>query len=367
MLALIARAQGRRLIAGIVDHALRDGSDADAARAARVAHDVGAEARVVRLDWPHGPRTAQAAARTARYTALAHLAEEVNASALFLGHTRDDQAETYVLRQDAGSGPRGLAAMAPVSPCPVWPEGRHLDLVRPLLDHARADLRDMLRAHGVPWIDDPANTLERYARVRVRAAMSDAMARRYAADAGARALEAREQDDEAAGWLEAFAACAGDTVWFEPAFDRPGAARAVAALATACGGAIREPSPDAAARLCERLGAGAHATLSGARFRAGRRIRASRDPGGVLGRRGGAERIAPLGLPEGRAVVWDRRLEMTAGEGGWTAEAPEGRSVLSPRLVRSGPWNSGVVSRWLVEERVSRLLWRANCSPFTGP
>ncbi|MGW5015396.1 tRNA lysidine(34) synthetase TilS, partial [Micromonospora chalcea] len=118
----------------------------------------------VRVDGrPGGP---EAAAREARYEALAAAAHRHHAAGVLLGHTRDDQAETVLLALARGAGPRGLSGM---------PESRDLDgvsLLRPLLDIPRADTRDACAALGLdPWAD-PHNADPAYARARVR---SDAL------------------------------------------------------------------------------------------------------------------------------------------------------------------------------------------------
>ncbi len=111
---------------------------------------------------PGGP---EAAARTARYDALARAARQTGAAAVLLGHTRDDQAETVLLALARGAGPHGLAGMP----------GRRVihgvPFLRPLLDVTRADTRDSCAALGLEPRDDPHNTEPAYARSRVRAAM----------------------------------------------------------------------------------------------------------------------------------------------------------------------------------------------------
>ena len=91
----------------------------------------------------------EAAARDARYLAFA--ATLADGDTLALGHHRDDQAETVLLRALRGSGPGGLGAMRrwrPLGSARLW---------RPLLDTARAELRAHAQAHAMAWIEDPSN------------------------------------------------------------------------------------------------------------------------------------------------------------------------------------------------------------------
>ncbi len=92
-----------------------------------------------------------------------------------------------------------------------------------------------------------------------------------------------------------------------------------------------------------------------------------RDAGGVHGRRGGGRAHVALHLAPGHPAVWDRRLELTAIEPGWTAQlAPDGRST-APIYARAGGADApgdAIAARWLVEARISRLLWRGAEPPF---
>jgi len=141
-----------------VDHGLQDGSADRARELARTLTEHGlGPVVVVRVDvgTQGGP---EAAARAARYRALDRAADEHEAVAVMLGHTRDDQAETVLLGLGRGSGARSLSAMAPVT-------GLYH---RPLLGLDRATTRLAAQAEGFsPW-DDPHNLDPVYARVRVR-------------------------------------------------------------------------------------------------------------------------------------------------------------------------------------------------------
>ncbi|WP_281274925.1 ATP-binding protein, partial [Cellulomonas biazotea] len=123
------------------------GSAEVAARAAATCRDLGLDPVLVERVDVVGPGGPEAAARTARYAALAHAADTVGAAAVLLGHTLDDQAETVLLGLARGSGARSLAGM---------PASRGL-LRRPLLGLRRADTLGACAAEGLdPW-HDPTN------------------------------------------------------------------------------------------------------------------------------------------------------------------------------------------------------------------
>ena len=152
---------GHEVSVVVVDHALQQGSAQVASRAAEVCVRLGVErAEVVRVDVVGGGGL-EAAARAARYAALQAAADAAGASAVLLGHTREDQAETVLLRLARGSGARSLSAMRAVNG--LWR--------RPFLDVPRAVVHAacvaMLPDGVQPW-SDPHNADDTFARVRVR-------------------------------------------------------------------------------------------------------------------------------------------------------------------------------------------------------
>lgn len=155
--AYVGTRRDLRVRAIVVDHGLQAESAQVAQAAADAVRRLGTEADVVRVEVGSagGP---EAAARTARQTALATYADEHGCAAVLLGHTRDDQAETVLLGLARGSGARSLAGMSPRTG--LWR--------RPLLGLTRADTEQVCRAVGASWWDDPHNLDRRYARVRVR-------------------------------------------------------------------------------------------------------------------------------------------------------------------------------------------------------
>ena len=160
-----AMARGPRLIAVTVDHGLRS-------EAAREARDVKRLAK--ELDLPHRtlrwtgvkPKTGlPAAARAARYRLLAKAARADGATHILTAHTRDDQAETLLMRMLRGSGIAGLAAMARES------EREGVRLARPLLDISKSQLVATLKRAKIAYADDPTNRDAAYTRPRLRALM----------------------------------------------------------------------------------------------------------------------------------------------------------------------------------------------------
>ncbi|MET0723138.1 MAG: tRNA lysidine(34) synthetase TilS [Tardiphaga sp.] len=157
--------RGPELIAVTVDHGLRP-------EAAREARDV--KKLAAALDLPHrtlrwtGDKPATglpAAARAARYRLLAKAASAAGATHILTAHTRDDQAETLLMRMARGSGLAGLAAMARETPR----DG--VGLARPFLDLPKAQLIATLNRAKIAFASDPTNHDPHFTRPRLRALM----------------------------------------------------------------------------------------------------------------------------------------------------------------------------------------------------
>lgn len=127
----------------------------------------GLKAHVLRWNGAKPLSNLEDEARTARYRLLGAWCQAHNISSLFVAHTADDQAETFLLRLARGSGVDGLSGMRSRAPLPV-PEFCEVQLLRPLLDVGRAELRAYLAAIGAVWFDDPMNDDERFDRIRIR-------------------------------------------------------------------------------------------------------------------------------------------------------------------------------------------------------
>lgn len=143
-----ARAHGLRAVH--VHHGLHADADAWADHCVRLCTALHIDLTVVPVSVArHAGDGPEAAARNARYAAFA--ATLADGDVLALGHHRDDQAETFLLRAVRASGPAGLGAMR------RWRTIGTARLWRPLLDTARADLLAYAQANGLAWIEDPSN------------------------------------------------------------------------------------------------------------------------------------------------------------------------------------------------------------------
>src|SRR6202163_4423936 len=160
-----ALARGPRLIAVTVDHGWRSEAPAEAREVKRLARSLDLPHRTLR--WTGAkPRTGlPAAARAARYRLLAQVARASGATHVLTAHTRDDQAETLLMRMLRGSGIAGLAAMARES------ERDGLLLARPFLNVSKSQLIATLKKAKLDFADDPSNRDTNFTRPRIREVM----------------------------------------------------------------------------------------------------------------------------------------------------------------------------------------------------
>lgn len=156
----------------IVDHGLRDDSGEEAARAAQWGQSAGLDAHILRRQGGKPKSNIEDEARKSRYRLLGAWCAAHAVTKLFVAHTREDQAETFLLRLGRGSGVDGLSGMRAIAPLPVAGFA-NVQVLRPLLDIGRAELRAYLTGLGAIWLEDPMNDDSRFARVRIRKALPE--------------------------------------------------------------------------------------------------------------------------------------------------------------------------------------------------
>ncbi|MEO0372299.1 MAG: tRNA lysidine(34) synthetase TilS [Pseudomonadota bacterium] len=148
-----------------VDHGLRPEAAGEAADMARLCATW--DVPHTTLHWHRESETGNLSdqARRARYALMTHWAQTQSIPVIALGHTQDDQAETFLMRLARGAGVDGLSAMRE-----SW-EQDGVRFVRPLLPCTRDALRGHLMAEGLTWVEDPTNSDATYERARMRAAL----------------------------------------------------------------------------------------------------------------------------------------------------------------------------------------------------
>lgn len=353
-----ARQRGGAITALTVDHGLRR----EAAAEARQVHGWllarGIPQQTLRWRGAKPDSGIQAAARQARYDLLGRWCRRRGILHLLTGHHSGDQAETLLLRLQQGSGIEGLAGMPAVRALPG------VRLLRPLLEVGRLDLAATLAARGQPWLEDPSNREERFARVRARRLLagddggdggpaaapgSAALLGLAAAAAAARRQLRGALADLAARTLRLHPA---GFCWFDaaPCLGQNQALLAplLADVLRCVGGGVHRPRRAAMARLCR--------DLRRCELAAGRTLAGSR----VLPRSGVLLICREAGRLPGRVTVgtgkhgrWDRfdwnltgermaRLSVGAlGQDGWRQVRGRARSIppAPVRLVLPALWH----------------------------
>ena len=318
-------AAGQLRIAGAahLNHQLR-GADADedevfcAGLASRLGVPFVAERANVRALAKAQKRSLEDAARVARYAFLDRAADGLAADAIAVAHTKDDQAETFLLRLLRGAGTRGLAAIHP----------RHGRVIRPVLDVGRADLRDYLNAVGEPFRDDVSNADVAILRNRVRHELLPLLQTRFSprvVDALASEAALARQDEE---YLAAQAIELSSRVVLVSEAPRRAIRLDVRGLSSA---------PPA---LASRVALGALRHLAGGRQVGYEHVERLMDlaADNVEGRPGRGDAARALSLPGQHAIRLGNEILLSPGRGG-RAETNSFAFLLSiPGEVQSGGW-----------------------------
>jgi tRNA(Ile)-lysidine synthase len=153
-----AKKLGLKIAAAVIDHSLQKGSDKVAAQTAKTLAALGFEEVVVKKITVGKAGGPEAAARTARYTALETLRQKTKSHFIVLGHTSSDQAETVLLGLVRGSGSKSLSGMSEKTGF----------LLRPLLGVERATTEAFCKDSGIKYWSDPQNQDKKFLRVMIR-------------------------------------------------------------------------------------------------------------------------------------------------------------------------------------------------------
>ena len=193
---LALQARGELVVAGVAhfNHGLRSTeSDADEEFCRALAASLELPYRTrrgdVRARAAAERRSIEDAARASRYEFLTDSVRELNASAVAIGHTLDDQAETFLLRLIRGAGSRGLAGIRP----------KNGVIIRPLLEVRRTALREYAEQHQLAFRIDESNGDVAIPRNRIRHELIPLLERDYSSgivEVLAREADAARLDEE---------------------------------------------------------------------------------------------------------------------------------------------------------------------------
>lgn len=297
--ALHASGEVQLVAVAHLNHQLRDAAEADEHFCANVAASLALPFVVERTDV--GARAAEEhrsiedAAHAARQAFFERAVRGQAADVVAVGHTVDDQAETFLLRLLRGAGARGLGAMHP----------RNGIVIRPMLECTKADVRSFLHSQGLTFVHDASNDDVGIPRNRVRAELMPLLVERFnprVVEVLAAEAELARADEQA---LEALA-----TEWRHAWVEQQDGVRRIDAAALAeqpravawrvLHGAMREAAGSRLIGFEHVKRAWALATEGGPGFdapgqhvnRVGRFVVLSSRPAGSVGRR----RTAPSGL-----------------------------------------------------------------------
>lgn len=151
-----------KLVALTVDHQLRPSSLQEATYVAKVMANHDIEHHI--LTWEgNKPQTGiEEQARIARYDLLCHWCGSHQIEYLAVAHHLLDQAETFLMRLERGSGLYGLSSMQEIS------EKNGIKILRPLLAVHPQDLKQYLKGKNISWVEDESNQCLDFLRVKMR-------------------------------------------------------------------------------------------------------------------------------------------------------------------------------------------------------
>lgn len=153
---------GYKIIALTVNHGLRKSAQSEAEYVAQIMQLNNIEHHILVWQGEKPQSGIEEAAREARYSLIKKWCDENKVKVLLVAHHLYDQAETFLMRLQRGSGLQGLCAIREVS------EYNGLKILRPLLTTNPQSLKDYLSAKNIKWIEDESNQDTKYLRNKIR-------------------------------------------------------------------------------------------------------------------------------------------------------------------------------------------------------
>ena len=355
LFARVAAHHGGIVRAVTVNHRLRPEAADEAKFVARACKALGAGHDTLVWDHREIVGNLQDQARRARYRLISEWAQAHRISHVVVGHTADDQAETFLMGLARGAGIDGLSGMRK-----GWEAGG-VNWLRPYLNTSREELRAYLRRNGIAWVEDPSNADDRFTRVKARKVMKalrplgitvdrlSAVTRNLAIAQDSLRVAASE------GAKQIARTSAGEIVIDRAALlalSQETARRILVGALRWVASSDYAPRAQAISRLEDAIGRGKSSTLAGARIVVvGADIRITREPKAVAD------------LETGTDMLWDGR---------WRLSGPHERGLTVRALGSDGlrlceAWRSTGQSRAVLV--VTPAIWRGEtlvAAPLAG-
>ena len=146
----------------IVDHKLRSGSNKEAKKVQKILKSHSINSKVLTWFGKKPNKNIQSIARKKRYQLLFSRSDKFKINNILLGHHENDLFENFFIRMLRGSGLKGLISLDKKTVI----NGKNL--LRPLINEKKEDLRFIAKKVFNFYINDPSNKDEKYLRIQVR-------------------------------------------------------------------------------------------------------------------------------------------------------------------------------------------------------
>lgn len=146
-----------------IDHKVRDGSTFEAQEIQKIFKKLNLNHQLLTISAKNIPTSnIEANLRQQRYELLYQFCEKNNINELLLGHHLGDIAENFLIRLFRGSGLDGLSPISEIC------QYKEINLIRPLLDFSKSQLKEYLEIKNIKYFDDPTNNDEKFLRNKIR-------------------------------------------------------------------------------------------------------------------------------------------------------------------------------------------------------
>ena len=151
----------------IVDHKLRKESTEEAKKVKKILNNFDIKAEILTWRGKKPSRNIQSLSRKKRYDLLFSKCKQLKISNLIVGHHLDDLFENFFIRMIRGSGLKGLVSLEKKT------EFASINLIRPLLDFEKKDLRFISNYVFNFFVNDPSNVNTKFQRIKLRNIISE--------------------------------------------------------------------------------------------------------------------------------------------------------------------------------------------------